>query len=332
MAPLLGVFVALGGLSYAPDGRINVLWLWLLWAGLPFMGSLIALIWLMFGGRRPWVLTWWRGTAYWQPTSLQRWHLAMLLQWAWALFALALMATFLLLLLFSDLAFGWSSTLALTTVHLTSFVHTIAFPWAGWWSAAVPNADVLDATRFVRIAPQSGNTELAGAWWPFLLANILAYNFLPRVLLGTYCFYRWKRLSLQAVAVQSTHDARPLHRSEQTLLEAPFGQWEDAFMLDWEQSLSAGFSAVVLGDQIWQVDLERWRAVEQIRPRRMVWHVLAGRSPVAELGDWIAKAQQVWQPEQALYVHGDSHAHSARHLASWQAFARQHGLTWLTKA
>lgn len=330
-APVLGVLIALAGLSYSPDGRINVLWIWLLWAGLPFIGSLFSIFWLLFGGRRPWVVRWLPNATYWQPTALQRWRLAMLLQWAWAVVALAMLSTFLLLLLFSDLAFGWSSTLALTTSHLRAIVEWIAYPWAGFWPAAVPNMEILEATRFVRIAPQAGSVELAGAWWPFLLANVLTYNLLPRLLLGSYCFVRWQRLVKQSLAVQSTHNVVPLRQAETSFVEAPLSCWEEAQMIDWEQRLNTELSAVVMGDATWQADVERWQKIERAQPRQLVWHVLAGRSPVAELGDWVAKAAHDWQPEQAIYVHCDSAIHGERHLASWRAFARHHGLTWLTK-
>lgn len=93
------------------------------------------------------------------------------------------------LIAFSDLAFGWSTTLAVDSASFHSLVSALAWPWHALVPEAAPSAALVEASRFYRLETggygSSGTTAeqaaLLGAWWPFLVAAVLCYGLLPRL-------------------------------------------------------------------------------------------------------------------------------------------------------
>jgi hypothetical protein len=96
-----------------------------------------------------------------------------------------LSATF-LNILGSDLAFGWQSTVRLSTEAVYHMVKFFATPWRGFVPPhlAYPTLDQIEGSRIVlkegiyRLA----TTDLT-AWWPFLCLSVLFYGLLPRIIL-----------------------------------------------------------------------------------------------------------------------------------------------------
>ena len=92
----------------------------------------------------------------------------------------------LILVAVTDLAFGWSSTLTLDADAVHRAFAFLALPWASWLPGAVPDADLVAASRYFRLETvQIGGEEAAalGTWWPFVLMTILFWGLLPRLLL-----------------------------------------------------------------------------------------------------------------------------------------------------
>lgn len=89
-----------------------------------------------------------------------------------------------MLIVFTDLAFGWSSTLVLETREFQNLVHWIALPWSGIWLDAVPSDALIAQSRFFRLeaGAESAAQDLA-AWWPFVVACMLCYGLIPRAVL-----------------------------------------------------------------------------------------------------------------------------------------------------
>jgi len=110
-----------------------------------------------------------------------------LLLWAQILglgFAMgALMAT-LAFVVFTDLAFGWSTTLEVGAEPVHRIVRGMALPWAWLWPAASPSLELVETTRFFRVVredPIHGVDPIVyGGWWPFLVMAIATYAALPR--------------------------------------------------------------------------------------------------------------------------------------------------------
>ena len=106
-------------------------------------------------------------------------------------FNLALILCCLYLVTFTDLAFGWSTTLAFDNSVIKSITDTLSLPWKTLFPAAVPDLNLIDSTRFYRLktinmSNESNNlanqAQLAGNWWRFLLLSLITYGFLPRII------------------------------------------------------------------------------------------------------------------------------------------------------
>ncbi len=91
-----------------------------------------------------------------------------------------------LLIVFTDLAFGWSSTLMFETVQFQKLIYLVSLPWAGIWPDASPTQALIEQSRFYRLGAEQATPFIAQsltAWWPFVVACILSYGLLPRVVL-----------------------------------------------------------------------------------------------------------------------------------------------------
>jgi len=86
----------------------------------------------------------------------------------------------------TDLAFGWQSTIQLSSDAVYKLVEAIARPWS-WLlppATAHPTLSQVEGSRMVLKDGiyHLGTPDLA-AWWPFLLLAVLVYGLIPRVLL-----------------------------------------------------------------------------------------------------------------------------------------------------
>lgn len=91
-----------------------------------------------------------------------------------------------LLIVFTDLAFGWSSTLMLESAEFQKLIQLVSIPWSGLWPEALPSQVLIEQSRFYRLGADPATSYVAQsltAWWPFVVACILVYGFLPRVVL-----------------------------------------------------------------------------------------------------------------------------------------------------
>jgi len=83
-------------------------------------------------------------------------------------------------------SFCWSTTLDLGPLALHRLTSALAWPWSGVLPAAVPSRGLIEATQFDLLARAyvGGVRPGSGAWWPFLLAAVVCYGLLPRVVLA----------------------------------------------------------------------------------------------------------------------------------------------------
>lgn len=86
----------------------------------------------------------------------------------------------------SDIAFGWQSTIQLSSQIIYQIVKTIAIPWS-WFipkGIAFPSLVQIEGSRLVL---KDGISQLATnnltAWWPFLCLVVLFYGLFPRMVL-----------------------------------------------------------------------------------------------------------------------------------------------------
>lgn len=117
--------------------------------------------------------------------DVQRGQLLLWTQLLGSGFALGALLATLGFVVFTDLAFGWSTTLEIEAEPVHRIVHTMALPWAWLWPEAAPDLELVQATRFFRVAsPQQAariDPLVYGAWWRFLVMAIAVYGLLPRL-------------------------------------------------------------------------------------------------------------------------------------------------------
>ena len=130
--------------------------------------------------------------AAWQTiyADVERWLLTALTQRAAVAFNLGALAATMYLVTVRALAFAWSTTLEVDPAVMTSFFHAMATPWL-WLDAAVPSPELVAASRY--FPGRDYDPDLLGDWWPFLVAALVAYALVPRILLATYAAHRARR-------------------------------------------------------------------------------------------------------------------------------------------
>lgn len=329
LAFLFGILIGAAALRYTPDGRINLMLVWLVWAGLPFVGACVS-GWMMFRKQQiPWILRF-TGLQHWQLDPQVQLKLWLKLHQLWCLTATGVLAAFLALLLFTDLAFGWSSTLVDDPQRIYQLTQLISVHWQAYWPAAVPDLTLIENTRFIRIAPSTADAGNAGDWWPFLLASLLIYNLLPRVLLMLVCLLQLRHHTVTQLSVSAQQNAVSADIncfSPSELQQQSCSAWQDAERVFWEVSKPSA-DGLVLGLGSWEQDQQQWQMLLKRRPARLVWCVDLRRSPLAEMADRIqqASAQGVQQALQIWEQDLDAPSHARE---SWKVFAQQHQLIWL---
>lgn len=104
-------------------------------------------------------------------------------------FNAGLLVTILSWVRFSELAFGWSSTLE--EPRQDALVQAISSPWA-WAPLARPIAEQVKLSR-INPAQKAADEDAAArrAWWPFVCYGIACYGFLPRA--GLLVWAAWKQ-------------------------------------------------------------------------------------------------------------------------------------------
>ncbi len=328
LAVLCGWLIAAASLSYAPGGRLNVLWLWWLWAGLPLLGTLLAAGGALVGRDRPWLFRWRQRSVRWYPKRVQRWQMLLGLQGFWLLLGVGIFLGFWTLLLFTDLAFGWSSTLLDGDQQPLGIFQVISAPWGWIWPSAAPDATLLEATRYLRIDPQSSGTARAGDWWPFLMASLLFYNIVPRAVLALVGLIRIRQLQGAHHLPNVRGKSQGAEPAPLALAQSPLDEWRDALVINWERHQHG---QPTLGDGLWSDDQLQLSSLLVNKPHDLLWQVSANRSPVGELADLVAEAKAAGVARQGIRAMTDDLTQPERHLVSWRQFASEHQLRWVTE-
>ncbi|MEM1212829.1 MAG: DUF2868 domain-containing protein [Planctomycetota bacterium] len=110
---------------------------------------------------------------------VQAWQVITWSQTLGTAFHAAALVGFLQLVLFTDLAFGWATTLGVGPEAFRQVVAWVALPW-GWLGFAEPQWTLVQQSRFFR--GQSFDADGLQAWWPFVLMVMLVYGIVPRII------------------------------------------------------------------------------------------------------------------------------------------------------
>ncbi|PLY16843.1 MAG: hypothetical protein C0631_01690 [Sedimenticola sp.] len=359
VALILGFSLIAGLLEFLTFERINLLWFLLIAIALPFVWWLAALFFsaaqvpfplaTLVEHRLP------RGIAV--PAALRpllKHTILTLGQQLSLLFAIGMLLAFLLYLLVTDLAFGWSSTLNLTGDLVHQMTSLIAWPWQQVWPAAVPSAELIEQTHYFRSAPFSAEQPaLFGQWWRFLLMCLLVYVVIPRLITAT--LYRLQLKGMQRSVLNSDALISGLlqrlstelidHEAEQVeQLDIPaapasaapatiaypqiisWGIWPDELIGSLHKHLDADQSAVYWASIDSPDKIDSTLTALQALPDRQTLLLCKGwEPPTGELADF---CQQLGELRTRLFLWpvplaGMSDARQQTLIQSWQAFMRQ---------
>jgi hypothetical protein len=146
---------------------------------------------LSFAGERAEAFDWMRGR--WSLYGRVERHLLFCsLQRSAVAFNLGILLAFVVAVTFTDLAFGWSTTLRVGAEELHRVCRILAAPWASWLPDATISEELVRATQYSRLEGQYVEAVAAGhrlnpveygQWWRFLVASIVTYGLLPRLVL-----------------------------------------------------------------------------------------------------------------------------------------------------
>jgi len=124
---------------------------------------------------------------------VERWLLLATTQSFAIAFNIGVIACCIRLILFTDLAFAWGTTVtSIDTDGIHKATSWLSKAWSWLVPSAVPSPELITETQYFRLesrfteapAGTRGNPELVGDWWRFMMAAVVTYGLLPRLVLG----------------------------------------------------------------------------------------------------------------------------------------------------
>ncbi len=160
-----------------------------------------------------------------------KWQMLAWSQVAAVAFNVAALITAVLLISFTDLAFGWSTTLAITADAAVRIVDALAWPWRELVPAAVPGRELIERSQFFRLETANGaiagdSRDLAG-WWSFTVLALACYGLAPRLVLLAFCAWRL-RAATRALLIEDPRVTALLDRMATPAIETAADDRETA--------------------------------------------------------------------------------------------------------
>ncbi len=122
----------------------------------------------------------------------------------------------------SNRAFGWETTLEVTSGTVLEIVRVIAWPWS-WLPNAHPSLVAIEGSRIALLGGMENVEAAVVSWWPFLVYAVVFYGLLPRVILLVASVVFQGR-ALAAVEFRHAECARVLRRMEPVVVASEAGE------------------------------------------------------------------------------------------------------------
>ncbi len=357
-------FLAMAGFLFAhTSGLVNVLWFFLLFVLLQFGLCLVAAITLALtmAGRsdagftlNPARLLYTRSIRqrrYWR--EFRSVFGLIFLRYGQGMgigFMLGAIAAFLLVLAVNDFSFVWSSTFNLSTAALERATSVISMPWATWLPGATVDIQVIADSRYHPTAGKFSASQVQSmhGWWPFLLAAMVCYALLPRVLLwlSSRLLYRsrlrrtfvgypgadlvLRRMNRPVVTTQGepgrSEPAAPPHRHVEPRPDVLLFSWSgaiDGSETDaYEEIAGIAPTQVVAAGLSLEGDREALAAAEAGGVSHAMVVAKAWEPPLSELADFLEALGQRVSRELFIRPLGDT-AVQPSSLDDWQRFGAE---------
>ena len=299
---VFGLVVAFTLLSGDDSGRVNLLYLLLLYFFVPVAGALLSL-YALFSSSKFHTAQWLvqlgifklNRQPFFQQLRRMNQDRTWLLQQSQIMammFAVASILALFIILLFSDIAFVWRSTL-LTHEHVYALLKIIASPWY-FWSQAQPDLSLLQATQDYRLTNNAINPEQAGQWWLFILATQLFYSVCLRGVIFAFLQLRLGQAesdnaSVEKVAVAEADENTYVYESPGVLHEID----DYSAVFYWHVIPQEIVNLLDFTDELASVPADAWQGTEgeisllQATMRPLVI-VKGWEPPMAEMADVMA--------------------------------------------
>lgn len=330
---LLGLFLSWMVLSGDDAGRVNLLYLLLVYLFIPLVGAIISVVSLLQGkglnvARVLSAIPLQSKPFQMYLHKLRQMHLDK--QWfflqtqaAALAYACGSLIIFVVLLLATDINFVWRSTL-LDAEQLQPLLAFIAAPW-WFWDSAQPSVELLRITQDSRLNESYNNVSNFGQWWAFVLATQVLYSGVLRgvlLLIAKVWIKKTSQKNAQAKP-QNTHvNVESVPATVQKLshilhdlpTEYALTNWArisdlvvSQLMLNPTHSLPAGPIILEQGDAGFQ--------------GTQILLVKAWEPPMGELQDYMEHTSGIIFP--VNYKHNKVTAPEPMHIEEWQRFTAQ---------
>ncbi len=143
-------------------------------------------------------------------STVEKWLLLGITQTFGVAFNIGVLLGCLRLIAFTDIPFSWSTTLqGVDAAAVHQVTHVLSLPFAWFLPDAAPSLQLIEHTQYSRLlgryVVQLNDAREVGGWWPFLVACVVTYGFLPRAILLAVSASQTRRalgnLPLSTVAV-----------------------------------------------------------------------------------------------------------------------------------
>lgn len=160
---------------------------------------------------------------------IEQWILFSITQLGGFAFSLGALFSCAYLVIFSDLAFAWNTTLDIMPGSFHKIVTIISTPWAIFLENTVPSIELVESTRYFRLdGDYSGVQSSAlkvGGWWPFLINALLFYGLIPRFIFLTVARFILYRMQRRVPFLSAEYDSlyrrltSPIYSSQTRVLQ-----------------------------------------------------------------------------------------------------------------
>jgi hypothetical protein len=200
LAFLFGFFVGVGLLSYSGKSPVNIVYYLIIAVAIPLFSMFITTLSLVSHGklanflRMLFPLHWVEKfisyvlshkkvkNNFKMPFSFEFSKLFFIerVQLFSMIFSIGLFISLILMVVATDIAFGWSTTLQISVEEFHRVLSNIGIWWADIFPSAIPSLELVDISHYFRLGAKVDNSMIAnadklGAWWRFLAMSTLFY-------------------------------------------------------------------------------------------------------------------------------------------------------------
>lgn len=207
---IIGFFVGLGLLSYDGQTPVNIIYYMLISIFIPILSMSISLLSMFSHGSFANFLTmlfplhWIEKFLNYLPfrKKLDTFQTKFSFEFSKLLFmerlqlfsmffSIGLLISLLIMVIATDIAFGWSTTLQVSSESFHSIIYYIGFVWEKIIPSAVPSIELVDISHYFRLGEKVNtsmfqNADKLGEWWKFLAMVTLFYAIIMRFLLWAF--------------------------------------------------------------------------------------------------------------------------------------------------